>query len=140
MFASARPLRAYLAIAAMLFGSVAPVAASDRPDVPAPIPSIDLTLAGIALVPTVATLAPAIASNAAQLPRPTELVIPRGEGGGLAAPALRRSTYVSYSALQVLDFVSTRKALGAGGREANPAMSGVVKSNAALFAVKAGTA
>jgi hypothetical protein len=139
MPASARHVCAYLCAAALLCGA-APVAASDRPDTPPAKPSVDLTLAGVALVPPVAAITPALLAEAAQRPRPLEIAVPKSDGGIIGATALRRSTYVSYSALQVLDFVSTRQALTAGAREANPAMAGIVKSNAAMFAVKAGTA
>jgi hypothetical protein len=80
-----------------------------------------------------------VLSEAAQT-RPIDLAIPRSDDSGFAAPALRRSLYVSFGALQILDAVSTRQALSAGAREANPTMSGIAGNTAALFAVKAGTA
>ncbi len=48
--------------------------------------------------------------------------------------------YGSFAALQVMDAISTNKALAAGGVEANPAMSGVVKNKNAFMAVKVGAA
>lgn len=45
--------------------------------------------------------------------------------------------YASFAVLQVLDVRSTRAALSAGGREANPFMKGVVESPVAFVAVKA---
>jgi Domain of unknown function (DUF5658) len=46
--------------------------------------------------------------------------------------------YISMAALQALDLVSTHRALGAGGSEANPLMAPLVGSMGTLFAVKAG--
>lgn len=50
--------------------------------------------------------------------------------------------YISYGALQALDFHSTRRAIGNDGAvEANPVMKGIVGNSAAFLAVKAaGTA
>jgi hypothetical protein len=49
--------------------------------------------------------------------------------------------YVSFVALEGLDYASTRKALASGaGREANPVMGPIVGNRAAFLAVKAGTA
>jgi Domain of unknown function (DUF5658) len=49
--------------------------------------------------------------------------------------------YVSFAALEGLDYTSTTKALASGaGREANPVMGAIVGNRAAFFAVKAGTA
>jgi Domain of unknown function (DUF5658) len=49
--------------------------------------------------------------------------------------------YVSFAALQGLDYASTTKALSSGaGREANPVMGPIVGNRAAFLAVKAGTA
>ena len=54
-------------------------------------------------------------------------------------PAALLPLYVSLAALQGMDFHSTRRALDTGsGREANPAMRGVVSHGAAFFALKAG--
>ena len=58
----------------------------------------------------------------------------------LQAPSVRRTLYVSFAALQVMDAVSTNKAISAGGIEANPAMAGIVKNRTAFMAVKVGTA
>lgn len=47
--------------------------------------------------------------------------------------------YVSFGALQGLDYVSTTRAISSGaGREANPMMKPVVGNRAAFLAVKAG--
>ena len=67
------------------------------------------------------------------------MAMPRGEGG-FGETSLRRSMYASFAALQMMDFVSTNKALASGGIEANPAMSGLVKNKGMFMAVKAGTA
>jgi hypothetical protein len=53
-------------------------------------------------------------------------------------PAALMPLYGSLIALQGLDIHSTRRALGSGGSEANPAMRPVVKNSAAFVAVKAG--
>jgi uncharacterized protein DUF5658 len=56
-------------------------------------------------------------------------------------PAPLVPMYVSFAALQGLDYASTSKALASGaGREANPAMGAIVGNRAAFLAVKAGTA
>ena len=46
--------------------------------------------------------------------------------------------YISMAVLQGLDVVSTRRALMAGGREANPLVAPFVESTPSLFALKAG--
>lgn len=141
--------RAYVLglVGAVLLGSTSPVMAADRTT-----PQIDFTLASaMPFVPSVANVAPpailttlaldpkaAPLAEAAQM-RPVDLVLPRAEGGS-AVTSLRRSMYVSFAALQVFDAMSTRKALANGAVEANPAMSGIAKNSAALYAVKAGTA
>jgi hypothetical protein len=50
-------------------------------------------------------------------------------------PATLTTLYGSYAALQVLDVVSTRRALAAGAREINPVMRG--NNMAAMIGVKA---
>ena len=52
----------------------------------------------------------------------------------LALPPL----YGSFAALQILDVHSTLRALGNGGREANPIMRGAAGSPAAMLAIKMG--
>lgn len=52
---------------------------------------------------------------------------------------LRVGMYASFVTLQALDGISTLKALSAGGREANPTMSGVAGWPVGLFAVKTWT-
>ncbi|MEO6212829.1 MAG: DUF5658 family protein, partial [Vicinamibacterales bacterium] len=59
---------------------------------------------------------------------------------GSGATSLRRSMYVSFAALQVLDAMSTTKALATGATEANPAINAIVKNKAAFYGVKAATA
>ena len=122
------------------------------------MPSVDFTLASEAtyvagVPPTIPPSmladvlgAPAVpAAPAAPLSTPMtapasdqrriEMSVPRGEGlsGGTS---LRRGMYLSFAALQVMDFVSTNKAIAAGGVEANPAMSGIVNNLGAFMAVK----
>ena len=79
----------------------------------------------------------ALAALAAETPR-VEFTAPRP--ATLGSKELRIGMYASFVTLQALDGYSTLKALSAGGREANPVMSGVVGSPAGMFAVKAGTA
>jgi hypothetical protein len=63
-------------------------------------------------------------------------------GASPAAPAARRATLytleASFAALQVLDAVSTLKAIDRGHSEQNPLMRGLVDRPAAFLAVKAG--
>jgi len=140
MFARSRLSCALSLAAAFVVGSVSPVIASGTADQKA-APSINLSMAaGVPLVPlTDVSVPPAVPTDAVQT-RPIDMAIPRGDGDGFGAAGLRRGMYVSFGALQVLDALSTRKALNAGAREANPAMAGIAKNTVALFAVKAGTA
>lgn len=71
--------------------------------------------------------------------RPIEMALPRRDGAS-GATSLRRTMYLSFAALQVMDLVSTNKAISGGGVEANPVMAGIVKNRTAFIAVKAGTA
>src|SRR4051794_18918476 len=135
MFASARHVSASVCVAALFLGTVAPVAASDdRVTDSKTRPASDTASPAEPPAPGVATSLRAIVSDAAQLPRPIEMSAPVNDRAGFGAPALRRSSYVTYSALQVMDIMSTRKALSGGAREANPAMGGLVKNSAALMA------
>lgn len=52
-------------------------------------------------------------------------------------PAPLIPLYISYAALQGLDVHSTYRVLNDGGREANPALAGIVHAPAALVALKA---
>ena len=151
MFATARYATPLAFAVAVIFGSASPALASDRLNDKS-LPQVDFTLAtNVPFVPGVATTIPltlladataepkaAPLADAAQL-RPVDLTIPRGEGGS-AMTSLTRTMYVSFAALQVMDAMSTSKALSAGATEANPAMAGIAKNRTALFAVKAGTA
>lgn len=116
-----------------------------------PLPDVDFTVAHVPYVPSVTVVlppaliteaveaaAPAPLAEAAQM-RPVELPRARPAGDGFST-SLRRSMYVSFAALQVMDAVSTRQALSNGATEANPAMAGLARNSAAFFAVKAGTA
>ena len=114
------------------------------------LPRVDFALASnVPFVPSVATaIPPALLTDTIAEPsttiadsaqsRPVDLIVPRGEGS--FSTSIRRSMYVSFAALQIMDGISTRKALSGGAREANPMMSGIAGNSAALFAVKAGTA
>ena len=154
MFSTARRAAAF-ALAAALLGSTSSAFAADR--VTGTLPQVDFTLTSLVpFVPGVpATIPPAMLADitaplepaepadaplaeAVQRP-PIELARPRGEGPS-GATTLRRGLIVSFAALQVMDAMSTRKALDGGATEANPMMSGIAKNSAALYAVKAGTA
>lgn len=139
MSANYRLAGALTLASALVFGLAPPVLASEGAGEPQ-APSINLAIAaGVPLVPLTEQLVlPAILADAAQT-RPIEMAFP-GDRSGFAAPALRHSLYASFGALQVLDALSTRQALRAGAREANPAMAGIANNSMALFAVKAGTA
>jgi hypothetical protein len=65
------------------------------------------------------------------------MAIPRG---GAGSTTVRRGMYVSFAALQVMDIMSTTKAIAGGATEANPAMSGMVNNKAAFYGIKAATA
>jgi hypothetical protein len=144
------PLARALTIAGVVFvGGASPIFASDRSTDRA-FPPVDFTLSStVPYVPSVANVIPpsllservepkgSTIADAAQ--NPIERSRPRVDGGS-AATSLRRSMYVSFAALQIMDAVSTRQALSRGGAEANPAMAGLARNSAALFAVKAGTA
>ena len=147
MFATAPLARAIAVTGAVLFASV-PTLAKDRND--KSLPQFEFTLASaVPFTPTVANVLPpsllaeAVATPAAPLAeaaqRPQiDLVAPRA--GADLSTSLRRTMYVSFAALQIMDAVSTRKALSNGATEANPAMAGLARNSAAFFAVKAGTA
>ena len=116
------------------------------------LPQVDFTVAAnVPYVPSaIVVIPPALLTDAvveaetapiaeAVQMRPVDLQIPRREGDGFST-SLRRSLYVSFAALQVMDAVSTRRALANGAREANPLMAGLARNSGAMFAVKAGTA
>lgn len=149
MFAHAPLARTCALAGAVLVAGASPLKAADRNV--GSLPQVDFTrattvptIAGIVNVPALAMTsdksvdAPAPSPAAVPQMRPTDLRVPRVEGNG--GTALRRSMYASFAALQIMDAVSTRKALSNGAREANPMMSGIAGNSAALFAVKAGTA
>ena len=144
MFATSRPVTALTLVAALLAGGASPALAANRAeDGPAQASQFTLTMPML-LAPTVTTLSPSIFDQAVQRP-PIDLAGPRNDGpvgteGTSGLTALRRSMYASFAALQIMDGVSTRKALNNGAREANPALGGVAKNSTAMFAVKAGTA
>jgi hypothetical protein len=102
------------------------------------VPSVTVVLPPALLTNAVIETEPAPLAEAAQM-RPVDLPRARPAGEGIST-SLRRSMYVSFAALQVMDAVSTRQALNNGATEANPAMAGLARNSAAFFAVKAGTA
>jgi Domain of unknown function (DUF5658) len=148
MFAIA-PLRALALTGALVVAGASPTFASDLFGDREPL-KIDFTLAsGVVFVPSITNaIPPALLPEAIVEPsttiaeaaqsRPVDPISARGEGS--FSTSIRRSMYVSFAALQILDGISTRKALSGGATEANPMMSGIAKNSAALFAIKAGTA
>ena len=148
MFATAPLARSFALAGALVVAGASPVLAAEG--IQRPLPKIDFMHGeGAPYVPGVVNvLVPALLTDAAIEPsstpiadaaqtRPVDLIVPRTGGIGTS---LRRSMYVSFAALQIMDAVSTRKALSGGAQEANPVMGGIARNGAALFAVKAGTA
>ena len=136
MFATPRPVAALSLAVALVFGSTAPLLATEPADA---TPGQTALLTAPALIPvSVSALSPSIFDEAVQRP-PIDLAGPRADGPS-GMTTLRRGMYVSFAALQIMDAVSTRSALQNGAREANPAMGAVAKNSATMFAVKAGTA
>ena len=156
MFSIARRVAAFALAAAVLPGSTSSAFAADR--AAGTLPRVDFTLTSLVpFVPGVpATIPPAMLADITAVPLepaapadaplaeaaqrlPIELARPRGDGPS-GATTLRRGLIVSFAALQVMDAMSTRKALAGGATEANPMMAGLAKNSTALYAVKAGTA
>jgi hypothetical protein len=147
MSAAARFVRAFAFSGAVALCSTPAFAA----DSGLRLPDVDFTVAQVPYVPSVMVVLPpallteaVIAAEAAPLAeaaqmRPVDLPRTQPAGDGFST-SLRRSMYVSFAALQVMDVVSTRQALNNGATEANPAMAGLARNSAAFFAVKAGTA
>jgi hypothetical protein len=79
------------------------------------------------LPPAVLIVPPTAASEAPPFPGPAS-----------ERPAPLMGLYVSLATLQTLDFVSTRKALNAGGVEGNPLVAPLVGSPVGFLALKAG--
>ena len=147
MSAAARLVRSLAFSGAVALCSTPALAAGDGMR----LPDVDFTVAHVPYVPSVTVVLPpalltdavigaepAPLAEAAQM-RPVDLPRTRPAGDGFST-SLRRSMYVSFAALQVMDAVSTRQALNNGATEANPAMAGLARNSAAFFAVKAGTA
>jgi hypothetical protein len=148
MFAIA-PLRALALTGAFMIAAASPASASElfagRDAL-----KFDFTLASsVPYVPSITNvIPPALLEEAVVEPsstiaetaqsRPVDPIASRSEGD--FSTSIRRSMYVSFAALQIMDGISTRKALSGGATEANPMMSGIAKNSAALFAIKAGTA
>ena len=149
MFATAGYATPLAFAVAVILGSASPALASDRLN-DKPLPQVDFTLASnTPFVPGVAASVSAslLSDAAAEAPsapiaeaiqmRPVSMPV---ADSGSGSASLRRTMYVSFAALQVMDAISTRKAISGGATEANPAMAGIAGNSAALFAVKAGTA
>lgn len=146
MFATARHASAAALAGVLIFGGTSPAFASDRLN-DKPLPTVDFTLADMRpfapgvtssiLGDSVATVAVAPTLAEAPQTRPIEMAMPRG---GAGSASLRRGMYVSFAALQVMDIMSTTKAIAGGATEANPAMSGMVNNKAAFYGIKAATA
>ena len=152
MFATA-PLARVVALAGVvIIAGNSPLLASGRSSDHA-FAQIDFTLAARSLdgafVPSLSNVIPPVLLSDGAEPSPTPIAVAaqrpidpvsaRVDGVNIST-SLRRSMYVSFAALQIMDAVSTRKALNSGGTEANPAMAGLARNTAAFYAVKAGTA
>jgi hypothetical protein len=149
MFEIAPQARALALTGALVVAGASPTFASDLFR-DADRPKFDFTLAStVPSVPGIVnTIPPALLTDTVVEPsttiaeaaqtRPVDPLASRGEGS--FSTSIRRGMYVSFAALQIMDGVSTQKALNNGAAEANPMMSGIAKNGAALFAVKAGTA
>jgi uncharacterized protein DUF5658 len=99
-----------------------------EPEVPAPPPAADAPEPPLDF----------LFRSAAPLPLVASSVLPLRRTVTERSPRVLVPLYVSYGALQALDFHSTRAALKSGkGREANPLLKGVAHSSAGLIAVKA---
>ena len=104
---------------------------------------------GVAVVPAAAaesaapssSLAAAASAGAAVLANDTDWSLPAVHVGAGADSrgAILPSLYVSLAALNIYDAISTRQGLAHGAVEANPGMSTVVGSSAALWTAKAVT-
>ena len=113
-----------------------------------------LTVVVLGLLCLIVSTAPAAAQAESRLPSPDMLVGDVLQASPSAAviptpaqtlPAPRRSLtlptlQVSYAALQVMDVLSTARALNAGLQEGNVAMKGIVGQPMALAAIKGGAA
>lgn len=140
MLATARHASALALAAALVLNTASPVLAADFiEDTADGHVAVTVTPAMVSALTT--ALTPSVLAEVVQRPPlPVPMHGPRVETDVFESPAFRRSLYVSFGALNVLDALSTRKALNAGAREANPAMAGVANNSAALLAVKAGGA
>ena len=104
---------------------------------------------GIAVMPASAAesaasssgMAAAATAAVAELVNDTDWSMPAVRVGGShnGRGAILPSLYASLAALNVYDAVSTKQGLARGAVEANPGMSGIVGSNASLWATKAVT-
>ncbi|MEO5897232.1 MAG: DUF5658 family protein [Vicinamibacterales bacterium] len=146
MFATARHASAVALAGVFFLGGTSPAFAADLIN-DKPLPMVDFTLADLRpFSPGVSAAiltegAPAILATPtladAPQTRPIEMAMPRGGSG---STSVRRSMYVSFAALQVMDIMSTTKALAGGATEANPVMSGMVNNKAGFYSIKAATA
>jgi hypothetical protein len=129
-------------LAAVCFLAIGPLAAKD----------LEFSLAGASaqgalFSPQVMNMAAAMAASPAPAPAPTlpvNIARPRGFGDPFRGERLEKSFFtaslVTLTALNIADYISTRKAMKLGGLvEANPLMKPFVKNAAVFAAVKAGT-
>jgi len=147
MFATARHASAVAVAVAVLVGGASPVFAFDRLN-DKPFTTVDFAVTNILpFAPAVnpaglLNVAPPADAESAKIAeavqtRPVDIAMP---GPGAGSTSLRRSMYVSFAALQVMDIMSTSRAISGGATEANPVMSGFVNNKAAFYGVKAATA
>lgn len=141
------PRLAAAAFVSVLFASAAVTpAAAEENTVPTTMARVTFTavdlMAPAAPPSNAAVLFPATAASVS-VERARPVLSPRpglGEFTHSRRPSLLPALYAANIALQALDAHSTMTAIGAGAREANPVMQGVVGNRTALLAVKAGAA
>ena len=123
-----------LAASSLIIGLLAPGGA-----VATVRPSLAVTAAAPAEPAAPALRIPSLAASesSAQLDvRANPLVAPRWAFDA-KRPAALPAMYAGFGALQALDIYSTRRAIGAGATELNPAMRPAAKNAGAMLAVKA---
>ena len=94
----------------------------------------------LALIAVLSLLAPAAAHAEENEQERGQLMPPAGNHRSeLSRPAALPALYASLSAMHVWDVYSTRSALNAGAREANPAATRLAGNPASLLGLKAAT-
>ena len=101
---------------------------------PASLPQVLVPQAAIERTAAPASVGPRLFTDAT-MPAPVPAPALRGDVVR-RRPAALSGLYVSFGALQVLDAVSTRRAVARGGTELNPVMQPVAGNLTAMLAVK----